>query len=159
MLWGKWNQVKHTPSRAGAGTGGKRKRKLLWKVWSRREDWKQLAFSSLNWKHRGELKTQFRCRLIYKKKGDEESEYSHWLVACKNVYLGIRKNNAQLQGHIPLGIQGHIPLGIQDSPQEDFKNIYKNYPARTYLKQMAGLHKFFKYLSMQHSHKSMIFEN
>lgn len=30
-----------------------------------------------------ELKTQrgaeFRCRLIHKKKGDEESEYSHWL--------------------------------------------------------------------------------
>lgn len=38
----KWNQVKHTSTRVGAGD--KRKPELLWKVWSRREDWKQLAF-------------------------------------------------------------------------------------------------------------------
>lgn len=85
---------------------------------------------------------------MYEKKGDEEPENSQ--VPCKNVYLGIRKKNTQLQGH--------FPLGIQDSPQKDSKNTYNNL-ACTYLKQMAGLHKFFKYPSMQHSQESMIFEN
>lgn len=52
-----------------------------------------------------------------------------------------------------------IPLGIQDSPQEDLKNTYNNL-ACTHLKRMADYKSLKrKYLSMQHSHESVISEN